>query len=115
MRSKAYILHNFCIIDSMKLYNQGFPFLYNTFYQVGVGWAKFCQGGQAPPAPALATPLATISEQLANEINDGGEVSGSTDSPEGNDGCCASVLNASMNSKESSANIDENAILKEYR
>ena len=57
--------------------------------------------------------LAGISEQLANEINDGGEASGGlTDNPEGNDGCGASVLNASMNSKENSANIDENTILK---
>ena len=59
MRSKAYILQSFCIIDSMKLYNQGFPFLYNTFYQ---GWGQnFAEGGgkilprAGPPAPA--TPL----------------------------------------------------------
>ena len=45
--------------------------------------------------------LAGISEQLANEINDGGETSGGlTDNPEGNDGCGVLVLNASMNSKE---------------
>lgn len=57
--------------------------------------------------------LAGISEQLANEINDGGEASGgSINNLEGNDGCGASVLNASMNSKENSANNDENAILK---
>ena len=32
--------------------------------------------------------LAGISEQLANEINDGGEASdGLTDNPEGNNGC----------------------------
>jgi hypothetical protein len=42
MRSKAYILQKFCIIDSMKLYNQGFPFLYNTFYQ---GGPKILPGG----------------------------------------------------------------------
>jgi hypothetical protein len=54
MRSKAYILQNFCIIDSMKQYNQGFPFLYNTFYQ---GGGKILPGGGGPPAEALATPL----------------------------------------------------------
>jgi hypothetical protein len=46
MRSKAYILQNFCIIDSMKLYNQGFPFLYNTFYQGG--GQNFARGRRAP-------------------------------------------------------------------
>jgi hypothetical protein len=49
MRSKACILQNFCIIDSMKLYNQGFPFLYNTFYQVGT---KILPGGAGPPGPS---------------------------------------------------------------
>ena len=49
MRSKAYILQNFCIIDSMKLYNQGFHFLYNTFYQGG----KILPGvGGRPPDPS---------------------------------------------------------------
>jgi hypothetical protein len=43
------------IIDSMKLYNQGFPFLYNTFYQ---GGGKILPGGGA--APALATPLIVL-------------------------------------------------------
>ena len=57
--------------------------------------------------------LAGISEQLANEINGGCKASGGlTDNPEGNNSCGASVLNASMNSKENSENIDENAILK---
>jgi hypothetical protein len=50
MRSKTYILQNFCIIDSMKLYKQGFPFLYNTFYQ---GGNILPGGGRA----TLATPL----------------------------------------------------------
>jgi hypothetical protein len=45
-------------------------------------------------------------------MNAGEASAGLTDNPEGNDGCGASVLNASMNSKENSANIDENAILK---
>ena len=55
-QQSIYILQNFCIIDSMKLYNQGFPFLYNTFYQ---GSPKILPGGEgvANPAPALATPL----------------------------------------------------------
>ena len=58
MRSKAYIQQNFCIIDSMKLYNQGFPFLYNIFYQGAQNFASGGGGGGAPtPAPALATPL----------------------------------------------------------
>ena len=45
MRSKAYIPQNFCIIGSMKLYNEGFPFLYNTFYQEG---PKILPGGGIP-------------------------------------------------------------------
>ena len=57
MRSKAYILQSFCIIDSMKLYNQGFPFLYNTFYQ---GGPNILLGGPGPSAPALATPLLVV-------------------------------------------------------
>jgi hypothetical protein len=58
MHSKAYILQNVCIIDSMKLYNQGFPFLYNTFHQAPPpqilpgGAQNFVRGGKA-----LATPL----------------------------------------------------------
>jgi hypothetical protein len=56
MGSKAYILQNFCIIDSMKLYNQGFPFLYNTFYQ---GAPKILpEGGGSPgPGPGYASAL----------------------------------------------------------
>ena len=37
----------------MKLYNQGFPFLYNTFCQ---GGPKFCQGGRAP-SPGYASAM----------------------------------------------------------
>jgi hypothetical protein len=59
MHSKAYILQNFCIIDSMKLYNQGFPFLYNKFYQGGANCAGG-GGGAGPPPPALATPLSSV-------------------------------------------------------
>jgi hypothetical protein len=43
-------IDNFPTGLNMKLYNQGFPFLYNTFYQ-GEG-QNFARGG-----PALATPL----------------------------------------------------------
>ena len=49
MRRKAYILQNFCIIDSMKLYNQQFPSLYNTFYQAG---GKNFARGAGPPGPS---------------------------------------------------------------
>ena len=39
----------------MKLYNQGFPFLYNTFYQ-GTPGGKFCRGGPVPgPSPGYAS------------------------------------------------------------
>ena len=43
----------------MKLYNQGFPFLYNTFYQ---GPPKILPGGP----PALATPLSLCSIRSAH-------------------------------------------------
>jgi hypothetical protein len=68
MRSKAYILQNFCIIDSMKLHNERFPFLYNTFYQWG-GWQNFARGvgGLVHPAPALATPLIVLQTDIAME------------------------------------------------
>jgi hypothetical protein len=57
MRNKAYILQNFCIIDSMNLYNQGFPFLYNTFYQGG--GQKFYQGAGSPgTSPGYASGIA---------------------------------------------------------
>jgi hypothetical protein len=52
-------IDNFPTCLNMKLYNQGFPFLYNTFYQGGGG--EFCQGGG--PATALATPLHAVSRE----------------------------------------------------
>ena len=55
--------------------------------------------------------LAGITEQLAKESCDGGDASdGVNDNPEGSDGCGALVLNASTNSKENSANTNENAV-----
>jgi hypothetical protein len=51
-----------CAWTQIAVYNQGFSFLYNTFYQ---GPPKFCQGGAAPPAPALATPLLPTSVSAA--------------------------------------------------
>ena len=40
----------------MKLYNQGFPFLYNTFYQGG----DFARGGRVPrPHPWLRLWIST--------------------------------------------------------
>jgi hypothetical protein len=55
MRSKAYILQNFCIIDSMKLYNQGLTFLYNTFYQGGTILPGGGGGGPPGPSPGYAS------------------------------------------------------------
>jgi hypothetical protein len=43
-------IDNFQTGLNMKLYNQGFPFLYNTFYQ---GVSKFCQGGGGWPCMLL--------------------------------------------------------------
>ena len=47
----------------MKLYNQGFPLLYNTFYQGG--GAIFCQGGRAPrPQPWLRLCAEAVMQDL---------------------------------------------------